>query len=111
MTPKEIILAQINHEETSPVPFALPVDGEPAEDLNKYYRGTQWQEKIPPYFVNVWAVDSNPHKQIDNVYSRDAYGGIWRNDKLPMHLEKPPISESSFENYSFPNSEKFVVLC
>jgi len=109
MTPKEIILAQINHEETSPVPFTLPVEGEATECLNKYYGGKQWQEKIPPYVVNVWAVDTDPHKQIDNVYSRDAYGGVWRLDKLPMHLENPPISEPSLDNYTFPKPEKFLV--
>ena len=109
MTPKEIILAQINHEETTPVPFTLPIEGEATESLNEYYRGTQWRKMIPPYVVNVWAVDTDPKEQIDENHYRDVYGGVWRTDKAPFHLENPAISEPSLNNYTFPKPEKFLV--
>ncbi|MCK5852029.1 hypothetical protein KAH27_03280 [bacterium] len=109
MTPKEIILNQINHKETTPVPFTFAIEEEAAESLNEYYGGTQWRKKIPPYIVNVWAVDTDPKEQIDKNHYRDVYGGEWRTGKAPFHLEKPAISESSLNNYTFPKLEKFVI--
>jgi uroporphyrinogen decarboxylase len=55
----------------------------------------------------VGAVDTDFKEAIDDRYVRDAYGGIWRQDVRPWHLEKPPLAEPSFAGYTFPEPESF----
>ena len=107
MTPREIVLNQINHKETPVVPYTLGFEGDIAQQLDKYYGGPQWRERLIPYMVNVGAVDTDPKAPIDEVYARDWYGGIWRMDKRPWHLEQPPLSKPSWEGYTFPQPESF----
>jgi hypothetical protein len=52
--------------------------------------------------VHVGAVDTDLKEQIDETHNRDAYGGIWRTDRLPWHLETPPLSNPTFDGYEFP---------
>ena len=42
--------------------------------------------------TDVGAVDTDKKEVIDAVYNRDPYGGIWRTDRLPWHLETPPLA-------------------
>ncbi len=53
------------------------------------------------------AVDTDPKEAIDERYVRDGYGGIWRQEMRPWHLEKPPLSNPTFDGYEFPKPESF----
>lgn len=55
----------------------------------------------------VGAVDTDPKTPIDSKYVRDGFGGIWRQDMRPWHLERPPLAEPSFDGYKFPAAESF----
>lgn len=107
MTPREVVLAQIHHEETHPVPYTLGFEGDVAERLDAYYGGPEWRSKLVTYIVHVPGVPILVHEPIGDGYARDKFGGLWRMDRRPYHLEKPPLAEPSFEGYDFPGPEVF----
>lgn len=109
MTPREIVLHQIYHQETPVVPYSLGYEFEDdyEKQLDEYYGGAQWRERLVPYIVGVRAVDSDLKTALDETHVRDGYGGIWRTDRRPWHLEKPPLSAPSWEGYAFPKPESF----
>lgn len=107
MTPREIVLAQIHHQETPVAPYSLMIEDSVAERLDKYYGSKDWRKSMGQYMTWVAAVDTDPKVTIDEKYVRDSYGGIWRQDMRPWHLETPPLAEPSFKGYTFPAPEVF----
>jgi len=108
MTPKEAVLAQIRHEEVRPVPYTLALEQEVGQRVADYYGDPDWQNRLTPYMVRVSAVETNPLTPIDDVFAMDGYGGKWRMDRRPWHLETPPLSEPSFDDYEFPSPADFL---
>ncbi len=107
MTPKEIVLGQIRHRDTPFVPYTLPFEDEVGLRIDAHYGSADWRRRLFPYIVSVSAVDTDPKTPIDATYVRDGYGGIWRQDMRPWHLEKPPLPTASFDGYAFPTAESF----
>jgi len=108
MKPRDYILEQIHHRETSPVPFTLGFEGDVAECLDEYYRSKSWRERLIPYIVGIGGVDTCREEQINDTHVRDVFGGLWRTDRRPLHLEKPALKEPSFVNNTFPRGEQFL---
>ena len=107
MNLREDVFARINHEETDLTPYTLPFESVVGEKLDEYYGGTEWRGKLKTCMAGGVAVDTDYKEEIDETYVRDGYGGIWRQDRRPWHLEKPPLSEPSFDGYEFPSAESF----
>ncbi|NQT86850.1 hypothetical protein HQ560_08810 [bacterium] len=107
MTPRDIVRAQIAHQETDVIPYTLPFEGDVAERLDAHYGSADWRQRLVPYTVGVSAVETNPQEPIDDVHTRDGYGGVWRMDRRPWHLEHPPLAAPSFEGYDLPTAESF----
>jgi uroporphyrinogen decarboxylase len=78
-----------------------------AARLDAYYGSTAWRERLTPYLVGVSAVDTDYKTPISDTHVRDAYGGIWRTDRRPWHLEQPPLPEAAWGDYVFPAAEAF----
>ena len=93
MTPREIVLAQIQHRETEQIPYTLPFEQEVGLRLDAHYGGPAWRQRLVPYVVSVAAVETDIRIPIDEGHARDGYGGVWRVDRRPWHLEIPPLSE------------------
>ena len=109
MTPREAVFAQINHEETHPVPYTLGCeDAELNKQLAAYYGGDNWQKRLTRYMVGVGHIDATLQKPIDETYARDGFGTLWRMDRRPWHLEEPGLKQPSFEGYNFPTPDQFV---
>lgn len=108
MTPRDIVLEQIHHRQTFPIPFTLEFEGAVDLRLDEYYGGKQWRKRLTPYIINQAVVDTIREKQINDIHTRDAFGGLWRHDQRPFHLEQPAMNEPSFENYTFPNADVFL---
>ena len=108
MTAREIVLEQIHHRETFPIPFTLGFEGDVEQRLDEYYGGKAWQNWLTPYIVSLMAVDTVREEQISDSHTRDIFGGIWRNDRRPFHLEQPALIAPSFENYIFPDADAFL---
>ncbi len=58
MTPREIVLNQINHRETAEIPYTLPFEDEVGERIDRHYDSAAWRKRIKPYVVTVGAVDT-----------------------------------------------------
>lgn len=108
MKPRDYVLAQIHHHETHPVPYSLAFDDGTDTMLDDYYGSPAWRERLIPYMVNVGGVDTIQHEPVDDIHERDAFGGLWRLDRRPWHLERPPLQEPSFDNYDFPTPDRFL---
>ena len=107
MTPREIVLEQIHHHETPAVPYTLGFEGDIAEQLDAHYGGRHWRDRLVTYVTTVQAVETNINEPVDEAHFRGGYGEIWRSDRLPWYLEKPPLGEPTLEGYDFPPPERF----
>jgi hypothetical protein len=74
MTPREIVLAQVNHQQTDPVPYTLAFEPEVAERLDHHYGGDAWRQRIVPYMAHCGAVGRFPTEVVDEFRYRDAFG-------------------------------------
>ena len=108
MKPRDVVLEQIHHHETRPVPFTLGWEGDVGERLDRHYGGPHWRERLTPYLVHTGAVEPWPLTKIDEARSRDAYGTVWRLDLRPFHIERPALAAPSFDNYRFPEPAAFL---
>jgi len=108
MKPREYVLEQIHHRETSPVPYTLGFEGDIAERLDAYYGGEKWRARLTPYVVTVGGVDTIQEKRVDDAHIRDAFGSLWRDDRRPWHLVAPVLKEPSFIDYPFPSADRFL---
>ncbi|MBN1675745.1 MAG: hypothetical protein JXR37_32175 [Kiritimatiellae bacterium] len=107
MKPRDCVIEQLRHRPTSPVPFTFPFEPEIGEALDTYYGGREWRRRLTPYIVQVRTVDTDGRAPVDDTHARDTYGGLWRMDRRPWHLEKPPLREPSFAGYTFPDAGQF----
>lgn len=103
---RDYVINQIEHQETTPVPFSLPVDPEASAKLSQAL--PEWRKRIANYFEFVFRIDTDRRRIIDQKYLVDAFGGKWRHDCKPRHLEKPAIPEPTLENYRFPDWTVFT---
>ncbi len=108
MIPRDVMLETLQHRQPSVTPYSLSFEGDVAERLDAHYGSTAWRDRLVPFMVRAQAVDTDLKEPIDDVYVRDGYGGIWRQDRRPWHLEKPPLSQPSFDGYTFPGPEVFL---
>lgn len=83
------------------------MEGTVRERLDEYYGGEGWADRLTPYLVEVSAVETDAKETIDDSHVRDPYGGVWRTDRRPWHLEQPPLEEPTFHGYEFPDPEEF----
>jgi len=107
MTPKERVLAQIEHQETDFIPYTLGFEGDVVERLDQHYGGSAWQGKLDPHIRHVTAVKYGVVDTEAEKYWTDLFGTLWRVDLRPFHLEDPGLKEPSFEGYDYPPSEAF----
>jgi uroporphyrinogen decarboxylase len=108
MKPRDIVLEQICHRETRPIPFTLGFEGGVDERLDEHYGGSAWRERIPRYIVAVSTVDADRNTPVDEAHYRDAFGSVWSTAGRPFHLDQPAMRSPSFDGYDFPAAEVFV---
>ena len=106
--PREIVLNQIHHKETIPVPYALDFEPDVGERLDKHFGGAQWRKKIVPYLAGCGGVCKSTNEKIDDAHHRDAFGSVWRTDILPSSVVEPGLKSPSFDGYSFPSADRFL---
>jgi uroporphyrinogen decarboxylase len=107
MNPRECVLDAIHHRQPASLPYTLGFEEDVEQRLDAYYKSPEWKDRLVKYIVGVNAVDTDLKEPLDDARLLDGYGGIWRVDRLPWHLETPPLTEPSFEGYTFPSPEKF----
>ena len=108
MKNRDLILAQIQHHETCPVPYTLEFEGDIAEQLDEYYGSPAWRNRIQPYIKDTGIVDTMKKMPTETAgLHRDLFGTTWRLDRRPFHLEQPGLLKPSFDNYHWPKPQKF----
>lgn len=108
MLPREVVLEQLHHRETHPIPYSLGFEGDIAEQLDSYYGSANWRARLTPYIVTVGGIDTVQHERVDDVHIRDAFGSLWRDDRRPWHLVEPALREPSLADLTFPSLERFI---
>jgi uroporphyrinogen decarboxylase len=108
LSPKEQVIAQIQHRETETIPYTLAdFEGDVAARLDAYYGSPAWRSRIDNairYISNcantVLYMDETAWPQ-----TTDPYGTTWRLDRRPFHLLEPALKNPSLEGYHFPSLE------
>lgn len=90
------------------MPYTLPFEEEVGARLDRHFGGPSWRERLVPYLAHVAAVETDIRQPIDAARTRDGYGGVWRTDRRPWHLETPPLASPSLAGYQFPTAERFL---
>jgi len=109
MTAREIIQKRLNHEGTDVTPYDIHIEPELEKRLAKFYNDPDWRAgKLREFTCSYMNVDNQLLYWIDDKYQKDAYGALWRMDKKPWHLEKPPLGEPTLDGYDFPGPEVFT---
>jgi uroporphyrinogen decarboxylase len=107
VTPREIVLAQIQHHETEPVPYTLAFEPDVKERLDQHYGRPEWQEKIVPYIRHCGWMLKDTNETIDDTHHRDVFGTLWRTDGAESAVVEPGLKEPSLDGYAFPSVETF----
>ncbi len=110
MKPRDIVLNQINHQETDVVPYTLDIEGEVSDRLDTHYGNALWRDRLKPYIKKMGVVNTMQGMWASNDasnVSRDLYGSRWRTDLRPIHLEEPALKEPTFDGYEWPEPERF----
>ena len=107
MKPREVVLAALNHEDCGEVPYTLPIEPDVIKRLDAHYGTTEWHKKLTNYMLGVASLDTDFKEAVSDTHVRDAYGGIWRQDMRPWHLETVPLKEPTLDGYDFPKAEFF----
>jgi uroporphyrinogen decarboxylase len=108
MKPREIILEQIGHRETDPIPYTLGFEEGVAERIDQHFGDQAWREKLVPYLTQCGGVVRLPDEQLDDAHIKDAFGTVWRTDQLPRAVVEPGLKSPNFDGYTFPSAEVFL---
>ena len=108
MTPREIVLQQIHHQETEPIPYTLAFEQDVGSRLDEHFGSDAWRGRLIPYMAQCGSVARLPNEKIDDTHHRDAFGTVWRTDELPPSVVEPGLKAPSFQGYAFPSSETFM---
>ncbi|MGC9318190.1 MAG: uroporphyrinogen decarboxylase family protein [Armatimonadota bacterium] len=113
MTPRERIIAAIEHQESDYVPYAIPIDPEVVERVTAYYGSDRWRERIHTFVhsAGVQWRDGNPG---DGRWT-DRFGVVWEDapGRGAWHSVQVPLNEPTLEGYQFPEllpNEEFEAM-
>jgi uroporphyrinogen decarboxylase len=108
MNPRHIVLEQIRHHETVPVPYTLAFEQDVYDRLDRHFGGDAWRGKVIPYIKGCGGVARPPDEKIDAAHYRDAFGTVWRTDQLVPVVVEPGLKAPSFDGYAFPFADSFL---
>jgi uroporphyrinogen decarboxylase len=109
MTPRQYVIEQINHRETSPVPYTLPIYPTVADAIDRHYGGAQWRDRIVKYGDIVRLVGYHAGVvDIDERSFRDAYGGVWQKDMNVHHHIAVPLEDPTLDGFEMPEPESLI---
>ena len=108
MNPRDVVLEQIRHHETVPVPYTLACEQDVYDRLDRHFGGDAWRGKLIPYIKSCGGVARRPSEKIDATHHRDAFGTVWRTEHLPSVVVEPGLKAPSFDGYAFPSADSFL---
>jgi len=102
MTPRELVIAAIEHRDTPGIPYTLAIESPVDQELDTYYGSGDWRGRIVNHIARVCPFEVAGHEPVDEVRVRDMFGSVWRQDLRPTHHEEPGLKLPSFDGYRFP---------
>lgn len=102
---RNLVLAQMRHEETAVLPYTLGFEGDVMERLDEHYGGPWWRDLLDGAIRHVPGADLGVDRT-DGPLVTDVFGSRWRVDRRPFHLEEPALREPSLAGYRFPSVEE-----
>lgn len=106
LTPKQRVIAQIEHQETDFIPYTLSFEGDVEARLDAHYGGQEWRRLLDPA-IQILPIPSNGllvDAEAGPTYT-DLYGTTWRVDARPFHMVSPGLKEPSLAGYQLPPVE------
>ncbi|MBE0699960.1 MAG: hypothetical protein IH586_23790 [Anaerolineaceae bacterium] len=106
-TKRELVIEQIQHRETQPIPYVLGVEDEVARELDAYWGSPDWRTRIDNAIADV----PMPHPDLgiaeweQGVLHSDLFGSQWITNGTLTHLEEWPLQEASLKDFTFPAVE------
>lgn len=104
---KELVIAQIEHRETQPIPYTLGFEGDVVDRLDAYYGSNTWRSLLQNAIWR-WSPPGMVVDQAVQPYSMDKYGSTWQVDRRPFHLIKPALGSPSLEGFVFPDVDELL---
>jgi uroporphyrinogen decarboxylase len=104
LSPRDLVIAQIEHRETGHIPYTLSWEGDVAERLDAYYGSAAWQDLIDNAIQHVRGPSADLYvDETIRPLATDIYGTTWRTDRRPTHLVEPALKTPSLEGFRFPD--------
>jgi uroporphyrinogen decarboxylase len=106
MNAKELVYAQIRHQETRPIPYTLSFEGEVDRALDDHYGSRDWRGRLESAVLRIpqpvpWVDESCVPRYTD------PYGTVWRTDRRPHYVETVPLEKTELDRYRFPDMDIF----
>ena len=95
MNPREVVFEAIHHHQLLEVPYTLGFEGQVDEQLDAYYGGQAWRERLVKYITGVAAVNTDLRIPLDEAHEMDGYGGLWRVDRAEWRQGSMRFPEDS----------------
>lgn len=91
------------------MPYEISFVPEVRQRLDEHYGGPEWADRLVRHVAGVSAVDLSKMTPIEGRqgFRRDPYGGTWNWTALPFHIDKPALTEPSFDGFTWPEPEAF----
>jgi uroporphyrinogen decarboxylase len=111
-TRRELVIDQIRHQETQPIPYMLEVEDEVARQLDEYWGSADWRARIDNAIEHI----PGPHPDLgiaeweQGVPHTDLFGSTWLTNGTLTHLEEWPLKGPSLQGYTFPAIDDCFIL-
>ncbi len=104
LTPRDRVCAQIQHQETDPIPYTLRFDGDVAEQLDIYYGSDAWRGLLDDAIRRLPDPELGIYDQGEPYYT-DLYGSVWQVDHRPFHLVELVLKTASLDGFTLPDMD------
>jgi uroporphyrinogen decarboxylase len=101
---RERVLSALSFKETRPLPYTLSIEDSLAQRLDAHYGDSSWRERVNNAIAWVTIPPLGVRQGSGALYI-DPFGAVWRTDRRPYHLEKPPLSSPDLTAYTWPSIE------
>lgn len=98
---RERVQSALNLIETEPLPYTLFMEEGVAQRLDGYYAGAGWRQHLHNTIAWVSIPPLGVRGGLGGRYV-DPFGAVWRTDRRPYHLEKPPLVSPDLSSYTWP---------
>lgn len=106
--PRDVVLAQLNHQETEQVPYTVSFEPPVEKRLTEHYGTEAWIYSVEPYVYMAGCFDSwNTMRRIGGRQAVDAYGSLWTLTDDIAHVDVPVLENTPYQTYTYPSLESF----